>query len=369
MPTSTRQESAERDLVRTVLAVLAILALIVGTFWIVRPFVPAFLWASTLVVATWPVHLAVERRLWGKRGLAVTVMTTALLLVFVVPLVVALATLISHAGEIVDWVRSISSRAPPAAPGWLAGVPLAGPTLVELWNEVVAGGAEGIWPRVAPYADEVVGWLLAKIGGLGTLLFHFFLTVLVAAVLYANGESAAEQVKRVARRLAGEQGENSVVLAGQAIRGVALGVIVTALAQALLGGIGLAVAGVPSVGILIAAMLVLGVAQLGPAPVLVPAVIWLFWKGDTGWAIALLVWTVVVTTLDNFLRPVLIRRGADLPIALIFVGVVGGLFSLGIVGLFVGPVVLAVVFRLLDAWVAEPSGQGPLAEASDTPTS
>ncbi|MGH7858007.1 MAG: AI-2E family transporter YdiK, partial [Candidatus Binatia bacterium] len=156
---------AERDLVRTTLAVLAILALIAGTLWVVRPFVPAILWASTLVVATWPLHIALQRRLWGKRALAVTVMTTALLLVFVVPLVIALATLIAHAGEIVDWVRSLAARGLPPPPSWLAGVPLAGAKLVDLWNEIALGGPEGIWARAAPYANEVVGWLLGKIGG------------------------------------------------------------------------------------------------------------------------------------------------------------------------------------------------------------
>ncbi|MDO8418530.1 MAG: AI-2E family transporter, partial [Rubrivivax sp.] len=143
----------------------------------------------------------------------------------------------------------------------------------------------------------------------------------------------------------------AVDLAGGAIRGVALGVGVTAAVQALLGGIGVAVAGVPVAGLLAAVMFMLCIAQVGPLPVLVPAVIWVLWSGDTGWGIALGVWSLVVATMDNVIRPALIRMGADLPLLLIFSGVIGGLFAVGLVGIFVGPVVLAVAYRLLEAWV------------------
>jgi predicted PurR-regulated permease PerM len=154
-----------------------------------------------------------------------------------------------------------------------------------------------------------------------------------------------------AHRIGREEGERAVRLAGAAVRGVALGVIVTALVQSLLAGLGLWVSGVPRPGLLLAIMFVLGVAQLGPVPVLLPAVIWLYWSGSIGWATALLVWTVLVATLDNVLRPVLIRRGVDLPLLLIIPGVIGGLIGFGVVGLFLGPVFLAVTFTLIESWV------------------
>jgi len=160
-------------------------------------------------------------------------------------------------------------------------------------------------------------------------------------------------VRRFARRLADERGENSVVLAGQAIRAVALGVVVTAVAQSTLAGLGLAVAGIPYAAVLTAIIFILCIAQLGPILVLAPAVGWLYWSGDPIWGTVLLVWTVIVGTMDNFLRPVLIKRGADLPLLLIFVGVIGGLISMGIIGLFVGPTVLAVTYRLLESWISD----------------
>jgi predicted PurR-regulated permease PerM len=160
-------------------------------------------------------------------------------------------------------------------------------------------------------------------------------------------------MRQFGNRLAPVRGDHAVVLAGQAIRGVAMGVVITALAQSLLGGIGLAIAGVPFATVLTAVMFMLCIAQLGPVLVLLPAVGWLYWSDMTGWATFLLVWTMVVGTIDNVLRPFLIKQGADLPLLLIFAGVIGGLLSFGLVGIFVGPVVLAVAFTLVDAWVEE----------------
>ena len=207
-----------------------------------------------------------------------------------------------------------------------------------------------------PYADDATRWFVGQVGGFGVLLFQFLLTVVIAAVMYASGEFAATLVRKTARRIGGERAVGAVDLAGGAIRGVALGVGVTALVQSLLGGIGLAVAGVPGAGLLTAVMFMLCIAQIGPFPVLVPAVIWVFWSGDTTWGVVLAIWSLVVGTLDNVLRPVLIRMGADLPLLLIFAGVIGGLLSFGLVGIFVGPVILAVAYTLLVAWVddAEP---------------
>jgi predicted PurR-regulated permease PerM len=178
------------------------------------------------------------------------------------------------------------------------------------------------------------------------------LTVIASAILYAEGESAADWVLRLGARLGGERGENAVRLSGQAIRSVARGVVVTAFVQALLGGIGLWIAGVPFATLLTAVMFLLAVAQIGAVPVLALATVWLFWSGATGMGVFLLVVTLVAGTLDNILRPLLIKQGAaDLPLLLIFVGVIGGLIAFGLIGIFIGPLVLAVTHTLLRAWL------------------
>jgi predicted PurR-regulated permease PerM len=180
--------------------------------------------------------------------------------------------------------------------------------------------------------------------------------------MYAQGEAGARLVRRFGRRLAGERGENSVILAANAIRGVALGVGVTALVQTILSALGLAVAGIPFAGLLSAVILMLCIAQLGPMLVLAPAVAWLYWTGDNTWATVLLVWSLLVGSLDNVLRPVLIKKGADLPLLLIFSGVIGGMLTFGLIGIFVGPVVLAVTWTLLLAWIDD--ALGPAEEES-----
>jgi predicted PurR-regulated permease PerM len=201
-------------------------------------------------------------------------------------------------------------------------------------------------------------WATSKFGSIGLLFVQFLLTVIIAAVMYAGGETAATAVKRFVRRLAGPRGESTVELAGQAIRGVALGVGVTAVVQSALGGIGLAVVGIPFAGLLTALMFMLCIAQLGPGLVLLPGVIWIYWSGDTGWGTFLLIWSLIVVTLDNFLRPMLIKLGADLPLLLIFAGVIGGLFAFGLVGIFVGPVMLAVSYKLLGEWISDEEDSG-----------
>jgi predicted PurR-regulated permease PerM len=342
-----------RDLTRTVLAVLIIGGLIAASLWIVRPFLAATIWATMIAVTTWPVLRTLQTRLWGKRWLAATVMTAALLLIFVIPLSAAIGTIVANASEIVDWANRFSDVKLPRPPEFVEKIPIVGEKTANLWREYADKGPEELAEIVRPYASRVASWFVAEVGNFGLVTLQFLLTVVISAILYMTGEDAGRWIRRFGRRLAGERGDQVVRLAGQAIRGVALGVVVTAFVQSVLGGIGLAIAGVPFAAVLTAVMFMLALAQIGAVPVLLGAAAWLWWKGDTGWFAALLVWTIVVGSLDNILRPVLIKKGADLPLLLIFAGVIGGLFAFGLLGLFVGPVLLAVAYTLLDAWVAE----------------
>jgi predicted PurR-regulated permease PerM len=350
--TSDRSMTARGELTRTVLAVLLIGALIAGSFWILRPFLLSAIWAAMIVVATWPLMLAIQRRL-RRRVWAVIVMTGTMLLIFVVPLVLAIEALVGNMDTITGWFHSISSKNIPPPPAWVDAIPVVGTKIAERWTDVAAGGTSELLTRLQPFLNDAAKWLAGLAGSIGALTLEFLLTVVIAAIMYAQGETARDAIIRFCRRLAGDRGERVAILAGQSIRAVALGVVVTALAQTLLAGLGLAVAGVPFAGLLTAVILLLCIAQLGPILVLGPAIVWLFWTGSTGWGIALIVWTVLLGMLDNVLRPILIRKGANLPLLLIFAGVIGGLISFGIIGLFVGPVVLAVSYTLLKEWVAE----------------
>ncbi len=343
----------QRDLTRNTLAVLCILLLITASLWVLRPFMAALVWAVMAVVATWPLLQSLEKRLGGRRGLAVAVMTLGMLLLLVIPLWLAIGTIAGHAEDIASMAKNMLASGLPQLPEWVGKVPLIGEKITSLWEQLSDAGAQGLVAKAAPYAAESGKWILAEVSGLGFMLIQFLLIVALSAVLYASGEAGALKVRRFGRRLAGERGENAIILAGQAIRGVALGVGVTAIVQTVLGGIGLAIAGVPFASLLSALMLMLCIAQLGPGLILFPAVGWLFWQGDTSWGIFLLVWSLIDVSLDNFLRPALIKKGADLPLLLIFAGVIGGMLGFGLIGIFVGPVVLAVSYTLLEAWIAD----------------
>ena len=257
---------SRHDLTRSMLAVLFIGGLIAASFWVMQPFLPAIIWAVTLVIATWPLMLRVQHYAGNRRGVAVFVMTVGLLLVLIVPLWLAISTIVVNLDQIADLMRTVLSLQVPPPPEWLAEVPLVGTRATEAWGEFTSAGVRDLAPKLMPYAGLLTHWFVSAAGSLGAVFVHFLLTVAIAAVMYAGGERAAAATIRFGRRLGDERGEMAVLLAGQAIRGVALGVVVTAIAQSVLGGIGLAIVGMPFAPVLTALMFMLCLCQVGPGP-------------------------------------------------------------------------------------------------------
>lgn len=347
-----RDTSGLPDITRTTLAVLLIAVLAVGSIWILHPFLSAILWAAIIVVATWSVMLRVQAWCGGRRWAAVAVMTVVLLLVFFLPFTIAVLSIFDRADDIVAGINSLSAFQIPQPPAWLSGIPVLGTHIARRWGELLPLEPEVLSSQLAPYAKAIVAWFLSKAGSVGILLLNFLLTAIISAILYAKGEKAGHGIILVASRLAGNTGEKTVVLAARAVKGVALGIVLTALVQSVLGGIGLVIAGVPATVILTGVMFLLCVAQVGPLPVLLPAVIWLYSSGLPLWGTVLAIWSIPVLVIDNIMRPFLIKKGANLPLVLIFAGVIGGLIAFGVLGLFIGPVLLAVTYTLLQSWVS-----------------
>lgn len=341
-----------RDITHTTLAVIFIGMLLAASFWILRPFLMAIIWAELIVVSTWPVMLRLERRFSGRRGPAVAVMTIGLLLVFFVPLTLALLTIFGNVEQISTRVREFVALTASPPPGWVEKIPLAGGKISEKWRELSALSPEARAELAIPYARRLLQWFLAQAGSMGGMLVNFLLTVIIAGIFFAKGEVVGRGMMSFAKRLAGANGEEVVLLAAKATRGVALGVVLTAFVQAAIAGIGLAISGIPAVALLTAIIFMLCLAQLGPALILIPAVIWLYAEGSPLLGTVLLIVAVVAQLIDNVLRPLFIKRGAALPLTMVFAGVIGGLIAFGIVGLFIGPVVLAITYTLLKAWVA-----------------
>jgi predicted PurR-regulated permease PerM len=345
------------DITRVVLWVVVVGALLAGSFLTLLPFLSGLIWATTITVATWPALIRLQGLMGGRRSLAIAVMTLLVALAFIVPFAIAVTTLLDAAGQSPAVIKDFLARGLRPPPPWIADLPVLGTRIAEQWQTVAAGGPDALVAAVQPYALSAAAWALAATGGFGRMVVLVLVTVILVPILYARGDVAARGALAFAYRLGGESGERTLRLAGQAVRSVALGVVLTALVQSLLAGVGLWLVGVPHASLLGALAFVLGVAQVGPMPVLLPCVVWLYWTGSSGAAIALLLWSLPVGLLDNVLRPILIRRGVQLPLLLIFAGVIGGLISFGVVGLFVGPVVLAATYTLAKDWVADqPTG-------------
>lgn len=353
---SNRPES--RGITSTTLQVIFIGLLIAAGFWTIRPFLTPIIWAIIIVVATWPAMVKVQAFARGRRWLAVTVMSVGLLMLLVVPLAITITTIVGKSDEIVGWIKSLSALTVASPPLWLSNVPYLGPKLVVKWQQFAATSSQGLSAKLVPYSTKIVAWFVSQAGNIGMMIFNFLLTVIIASILYAKGETASGGALRLAHRLAGRQGEKTLILAAQAIRGVALGVVLTALIQSVIGGIGLTIVGIPAQMLLTGIMFLLCIAQVGPSLVLIPSVVWLYWSGQTLWGTVLLVFAIVASTIDNLIRPFLIKKGVELPVIVILAGVLGGLVAFGIIGVFIGPVVLAVIYTLLQAWVDESATEG-----------
>ncbi|MEO8350384.1 MAG: AI-2E family transporter YdiK [Chthoniobacteraceae bacterium] len=351
-----------RDLTRIILAVLAIGAMILFSLWIVKPFLPATIWAMAIVIATWPILRAVQKRLWGRRWMAVLVMTLAMLLIFIVPFTFVLRTIVHHEHEITEWTKTVAAYRFSAPPAWVAKLPMVGATAVSEWTNLSHEGAAELESVLTAHSGQLMSWFVSEVGAMGLITGQFLLTLAISAVLYATGERAAQGVRLFLRRLGGHHGDVVMELVGRAIRGVILGTIVAGILIAILSGAGLVIARVPAAVLLTAIMFLLYLVQIGTTPVLGIAIIWLYATGHTGAGTFLLIWTVVIVAADSVLRPLLMKRGAELPLPLIFTGVVGGMAAFGLVGIFIGPITLAVTYTLLEAWVRNADAESPIAD-------
>jgi predicted PurR-regulated permease PerM len=351
-PTTPTPAPLRAELLGAALRLVAVGLLLAGVLAVLRPFLPAILWSVIIVVATWPLLLMLERRLHGRRRLAVGLMSIGLFAVVVAPISLLMANLVARLPDLRELLLGWLAGPWPGPPVWLLRLPY-GDTLMAEWQNALARNADD-WSRwFAPWAGRAALWLSTHLGTLGSITLEFLLTLVLVVVLYAHGESLAQQARRIARRIGGPRGEESALLAVSAVRAIAAGVVLTALVEALLCGLGLLLVGVPGVPLLTAAIFLLCVIQVGPMPVLVPAVLWLLATGHGVLALLLAIWAVAMSVGEGVARPLLIRRGAHLPFLLILAGVFGGLLAFGIAGLFVGPILLAVVLRLLERWVSD----------------
>src|SRR6516165_8480060 len=337
-------------------AVLLLLfaGLLLGVLAVLRPFTTAILFGTILAIAAWPLREFLLR-CGLKRGLDATLLLLLALAVVVLPLLAVAPGLAERltqgASRLQDYFASS-----PQAPSWLGGLPIVGERLARIWDQAmhVEGGIRAF---LEPYSEALRHGFVEAAGALAQSVVQIILSLVVATFFRVSGDTLAATLHDILRRLSGETAAAALDVAGGAVRSVAYGVVGTAVIQAVIMAIGLAVAGVPGAVLLGFVTLLLALSQIGAPLIIVVwagAAVWLFGQDQQGWGVFMIFWGLVVTVIDNFIKPLLIGAGVEMPLSLTILGVFGGFVAFGFLGLFIGPTLVAIGYTLLEAWRGAP---------------
>jgi predicted PurR-regulated permease PerM len=339
-------------LIERSIVLLLVIGLLIGVMAVLRPFTTAILFGTTLAIAVWPLRQALIG--WGLgRGLAASCLLLLSLLIVALPVLAAAPALTDQLTVGIQRVQTYFATSP-EQPTWLASVPIFGTRLGSVWDEVARAGGN-VRMVLEPYSATVRQILLTVAQALADSVVQMVLSLIVATMLWVSGDKLANELRDIFRRLGGTTAEQTLEAVGGAVRGVALGVIGTAMIQAVVLTVGLALAGVPGATTLGFIGLLLAISQIGgPLLILIwgGAAWWLFGHDQYGWGIFMIFWGLIVSMIDNFLKPLLIGLGVHMPMTLTILGVFGGFVAFGFLGLFIGPALLAAAFILLRAWRA-----------------
>ncbi|GAB2912690.1 AI-2E family transporter [Paraburkholderia jirisanensis] len=344
------------QLIERLAAVFALIVLVGGSLLVLAPFTTALLWGAILSYSSWGLYRKLTAALGGRRRWAATLIVLIILIVVLGPFVYAGFALGANVHQITAIVQRLFDAGLPDLPPWVGRIPLVGSTIESFWDRVTSSNSEMVAQlRVlaAPAGKWILAAALAVTHGLGLLA----LSIILAFFFYTGGEGAAAWLNAGMRRVAGERADYLLALAGSTIKGVVYGILGTALVQGVLAGFGCWIAGVPAPALLGLATFFLSVIPGGPVVVWLPAAIWLYHGGETGWAIFLVVWGVIVVGMsDNVVKPILIGKSSDMPLILVMLGILGGAFAFGFLGVFIGPTLLAVAYTVLHDWTVGPVG-------------
>lgn len=324
--------------------------LVMGCFLILRPFFSAILWAIILSFSTWPIYLRLERLVVGRKALASGLMVLIIAMILILPLIVLGASFADNISALLEMAQQLLKHGLPEPPSWVKQLPMLGSALHAKW-QAMAGSSVQLTKVLTQYLLPLRSWALQTAAHLGEGIFYLSLSVFIAFFFYRDGKLLSEKSIALFTRMGGHEAANLLHIAGDTIKSVVYGILGTALAQGFLAGLGFWVAGVPSPLLLGVLTCFLSLVPIGPPLVWIPATLWLFQQGATGWAIFLAAWGVgVVSAIDNVLKPYFISKGSNLPFVLIFLGVFGGVLAFGLVGIFLGPTLIAIAYTLFQKW-------------------
>ena len=348
----------DRTFVRRAVEAAIRIALIAALAWwclaIVKPFVMPVLWGAIFAVALFPMFGWLKAKLGGRGGLAATTLTLVALAVLIVPIVVLSTSLIESVQHVTQEVEDGTFKVPPPPEG-VAGWPVIGEKLSAAWGQA-SSNFQLFFERHREQLKPVWTFVVAQAASAGGATLVFFLAIIISGLFMAKADAAVNGLEALASRLAGDQGAEMVSISGATIRSVVQGVLGVAVIQSLASGIGMLIVGVPGAGLWAGLVLLLAIMQLPPFLVLLPAAIWVFSSSaSTFTAVLFLIFALVVSTSDAFLKPLFLGRGMAIPMPVILLGAIGGMMLAGIVGLFLGAVVLALGYQLMVAWMEDGS--------------
>ncbi|TCH96973.1 AI-2E family transporter [Roseococcus sp. SYP-B2431] len=345
-----------------VAALLAAAALAAGCFFVLKPFLSSLLWAVILVFCTWPAYRALTDRLKLGPNTAALIMVVVEFLVIGLPLVFATPVNREDIDGIRNWIERVFTEGLPDLSGVFLAIPFVGAYLNDWW-QALAGDTSRLVSVFRPYAGTIAQAALAVLLALLSGIAEMLIAILLAFFIYRDGAAIARSAYALLQQVAGKRAARLWELTGNVTRGVVFGLLGTAVVQGFMTFLGLWIAGVPQPVLLGLIAGVISILPVGAPLVWLPAAIWLMASGSIGWGIFMLIYGAAgISSVDNFIRPWLIARGADLPLLLTILGALGGVFAFGILGLFLGPVLLAIGYSLLKEWAA-----GPREEASTEP--
>ena len=336
--------------VETTVSIGLIALLALWCFQIVSPFIAPVVWSVIIAVAIYPLYLRLLGWFGGKQALSAAVLAFTMLILLLVPSFMITTSLVESATSLARDLQEGEIDIPPP-PSRVSEWPLVGQKFYAGWDRA-SRDLEAALAQARPQLRAVGHWILSSGATAGFGIVMFALSVVIAAVLLARSESATEAVRRVADRLIDQRGDELVTLVRDTIQSVTRGILGVALIQAFLAGIGLLVASVPAAGVWALLILLMAVIQIPTLLLAVPLIIYVFATSSTGLAVSFAIWMILVGASDNVLKPILLGRGVDVPMLVIFMGAIGGFILQGIIGLFVGAVVLTVGYKLFLLWLA-----------------
>ncbi len=361
MNTTDDSRLFEKNAVEAAIKIGILAVLVIWTFRIIQPFIIPVVWGIIIAVAMEPLIGKLSRLLGGRRKLIVVLFALLVIAALIIPATMLISSSIDAVQSIAANLDQNTLTVPP--PPQVAGWPVIGPSVSKTWS-LASSNLGATLHKFAPQLKAAGGILLGSVGGVLMGVFMFIISLAIAAALLATAEKGSATMTRIVTRFAGDRGPEIIALATATIRSVMQGVVGVALIQSILAAIGMVVAGVPAAGLWALLVLVFAIIQLPAILVLGPVAAWVFWASETVPAVLFLIWAIMVGVSDNFLKPLLMGRGIDIPMLVILIGALGGMMLSGIIGLFVGAVVVAITYNLFMAWIGEPRVPPPVVDTS-----